>query len=165
MTTFLPNYQLHANRKTPQPPKDLNVSQHFHCEDSVRSRHIRWIGIEAPLLTSLVQMKPGGSMCELGTQVQHEEVTQRSRSLTSFPAQEGQVQVGGGRDEEGGAQDHPTPWKEARNASWLGPYMVGELPGKCRLPRGGHRGRCRCWGGTRSRSVVQREAKGQVCPC
>lgn len=71
-------------------------------------------------------------MSELVTQVQHEEVTQRSRSLTSFPAQEGQVQMGGGGGEEGGAQDNPTPWKQAPNASWLGPYIVGELQGKCK---------------------------------
>ena len=41
-------------------------------------------------------------------QVQHEEVTQRSGSLTSSPTQEGEVQGGGGKGREGGAQDHPT---------------------------------------------------------
>lgn len=35
-------------------------------------------------------------MCEWGTQVQHEEVTQRPGSLISSPTQEGEAQVEGG---------------------------------------------------------------------
>ena len=59
-------------------------------------------------------------MCEWGTQAQHEEVTQRSRCLTSSTTQEGEVQVGGGSlgtlerwgESRGGrAQRHPNTRK------------------------------------------------------